>query len=110
VLKNPYFFAEDGQDYSWEECAGMIGKALQQAGKIKDATPKEIPEEQYGDLFKEWSVPVIGQNARNNANRLRALGWKPREKKTLDSLVSDELPLILAETGEFNGYAAAVAS
>ncbi|KFY21704.1 hypothetical protein V491_02945 [Pseudogymnoascus sp. VKM F-3775] len=110
VLKNPYFFSENGEDYSWEACAEMIGKALTQAGKIEDPTPREIPEELYGDLFKEWSVPVIGQNARNRANRLRALGWEPREKLTFDSLVSDELPILLAETGEFNGYAAAVAS
>ena len=110
VLKNPYFFSENGEDYSWEACAEMIGKALKQAGKIEDSTPREIPEELYGDLFKEWSVPVIGQNARNRANRLRALGWEPREKSTFDSLMSDELPLLLAETGEFNGYAAAVAS
>lgn len=110
VLKNPYFFIENGEEYSWKQCAGEIGKALHQAGKIQDPTPKEIPSDLYGDLFQEWSVAVIGQNARNRANRLRALGWKPQEKSTFDSLVEDELAILLAEKGEFKGYGGAVAS
>ncbi|KFY92638.1 hypothetical protein V500_04112 [Pseudogymnoascus sp. VKM F-4518 (FW-2643)] len=110
VLENPYFFIENGDEYSWERCAEEIGKALQQAGKIQDPTPREIPSDLYSDLFQGWSVAVIGQNARNRANRLRALGWKPREKSTFESLVSEELPIILAEKGDFKGYGAAVAS
>jgi nucleoside-diphosphate-sugar epimerase len=110
VLENPYFFAENGEEISWERCAEEIGKALKQAGRIQDPTPRQIPSDLYNYLFGEWSVPVIGQNARNRANRLRALGWKPQEKSTFDSLVTDELPIILAEKGDFQGYAAPVAS
>jgi len=110
VLENPYFFIENGDEYSWERCAEEIGRALQKAGKVQDPTPKEIPSDLYSDLFGEWSVPVIGQNARNRANRLRALGWKPQEKSTFDSLISDELPILLAEKGDYKGYAAPVAS
>lgn len=110
VLENPYFFIENGDEYSWKRCAEEIGKALQQAGKIQDPTPREIPSDLYSDLFQEWSVAVIGQNARNRANRLRALGWKPQEKSTFHSLVSEELPILLTEKGEFEGYRAAVAS
>lgn len=105
VLENPYFFIENGDEYSWERCAEEIGRALQKAGKIQDPTPKQIPSELYGDLFGDWSAAVVGQNARNRANRLRALGWKPQEKSTFDSFVSDELPILLAEKGDFNGYA-----
>ncbi|KAM0415792.1 hypothetical protein ACHAPT_013253 [Fusarium lateritium] len=110
VLKNPYFFIENGEEYSWERCAEEIGKALQEAGKIQDPTPRQIPSDLYSYLFGEWSVPVIGQNARNRANRLRSLGWKPQEKSAFDSLVTDELPVILAEKSDFQGYSAPVAS
>lgn len=110
VLENPYFFIENGEEYSWERCAEEVGKGLQKAGKIQDPTPRQIPSDLYNDLFGEWSLAVIGQNARNRGNRLRALGWKPKEKSTFDSLLADELPIILAEKSNFQGYAAPVAS
>lgn len=110
VLKNPYFFVENGDEHSWERMAAEIGTALHNAGRVQDPKPRQIPEELFGDLFQEWSVPVIGQNARNRANRLRALGWKPQAKSTFDSFVEDELPVLLTEKGEFKGYGAAVAS
>ncbi|KAL2811558.1 hypothetical protein BDW59DRAFT_55232 [Aspergillus cavernicola] len=110
VVKNPYFFCENGQELSWEECAAEIGRILQQASKVTDPTPKTIPPQNYSDLFGEYSGLVIGSNARNRANLLRKLGWQPREKNTFASLLEDEIPLILQETGEFHGYAAAVAS
>ncbi|KAI1371669.1 hypothetical protein F4677DRAFT_434801 [Hypoxylon crocopeplum] len=110
VLGNPYFFIENGEEYSWKRCAEEIGKALQKAGKIQDPTPREIPSDLYSYIFGDWSLSVVGQNARNRANRLRALGWKPQEKSTFESLESDELPVILAEKTDFKGYAAAVAS
>jgi nucleoside-diphosphate-sugar epimerase len=110
VLENPYFFIENGEEYSWERCAAEIGKGLKEAGKIQDATPRQIPKELYNYVFGDWSPTVVGQNARNRANRLRALGWKPREKSTFQSLVEDELPVILAEKGDFQGYSAPVAS
>lgn len=110
VLDNPYFFIENGHEHSWEECAAEVGKALKLAGKMEDSTPKEIPSELYSYLFQEWSVAVIGRNARNRANRLRALGWEAREKSTFDSLASDEIPILLAEKTDFLGYGKAVAS
>ncbi|KAH6986948.1 hypothetical protein EDB80DRAFT_817595 [Ilyonectria destructans] len=110
VLESPYFFIENGEEYSWERCAEEVGKGLQKAGKIQDPTPRQIPSDLYNDLFGEWSLAVIGQNARNRGNRLRALGWKPQEKSTFDSLLADELPIILAEKSNFQGYGAPVAS
>lgn len=77
---------------------------------MADPTPKTIPTEHYNDLFGKYSGLVIGSNARHRANRLRKLGWEPREKRTFASLAEDEIPLILQETGEFTGYAAPVAS
>ncbi|PMD58754.1 NAD(P)-binding protein [Hyaloscypha bicolor E] len=110
VLKNPYFFIENGDEHSWEKMAAEIGTALHNAGKLQDPKPREIPSGMFGDLFQEWSVAVIGENARNRVNRLRALGWKPQGKSTFDSFVEDELPVLLAEKGEYQGYAAPVAS
>ena len=110
VLENPYFFIENGHEHSWEECAAEVGKALKLAGKIEDPVPKEIPSDLFRDLFQEWTIPVVGRNARNRANRLRALGWEPQEKSTFDSLVSDEIPILLAEKTDFQGYGKAVAS
>lgn len=109
-LENPYFFIENGEEYSWERCAEEIGKALHKAGKIQNPTPRQIPSDLHNDLFGDWTMAVIGRNARNRANRLRALGWKPREKSTFDSLLTDELPIILAETSDFQGYSVKVAS
>ncbi|KAM0543280.1 hypothetical protein ACHAPJ_012364 [Fusarium lateritium] len=110
VLENPYFFVENGEESSWGECAEEIGKALKDSGKIPDASPRQIPTDLYDDLFGKWSLAVVGQNARNRANRLRTLGWKPREKSAFDSLAEEELPIILAEKSEFKGYSAPVAS
>ncbi|KAH6667003.1 hypothetical protein B0J14DRAFT_603787 [Halenospora varia] len=110
VLENPYFFIENGDEHSWERCAEEVGKALHNAGNIQDPTPKQISSDLFDDLFGKWSVRVIGENARNRANRLRSLGWKPREKSTFESLVKDELPIILAEKIEFKGYKMPVAS
>lgn len=109
VLGNPYFFAENGEEYSWKRCAEEIGKALHAAGRIHDSTPREIPAEQYGDIFADATVTLIGKNSRCRANRLRALGWEPRAKGTFESLVRDEMPILLAEEGEFNGYGGKVA-
>jgi len=110
VLQNPYFFVENGTEHSWRECAEEIGKALHKAGKLEDPSPKEIPDSLHSYLFGDWSVAVIGRNARNRANRLRALGWKPQEKSTFESLAVDELPILLAENSDYKGYTAAVAS
>lgn len=111
VLENPYFFIENGHEHSWEECAAEIGKGLTLAGKLQDPTPRVIPADLYSYIFGEWSIAVVGRNARNRANRLRALGWKPREKLTFESLMVDELPIMLAEqTDDYQGYKAAVAS
>ncbi|KAH9207479.1 hypothetical protein DL95DRAFT_313610 [Leptodontidium sp. 2 PMI_412] len=99
VLENPYFFIENGEEHSWKACAGEIGKALHKAGKIQDPTPRGIPEDLYGDVFGEWSMTIVGENSRSRANRLRALGWKPVEKPSLESLHEDEIPALLLKEG-----------
>lgn len=50
-LANPYFFCENGKEFSWLEAATEIGKSLHAAGQIKDATPRQFPEEAYEELF-----------------------------------------------------------
>ncbi|KAK5045506.1 hypothetical protein LTR84_009124 [Exophiala bonariae] len=110
VLENPYFFCESGDDIAWAEPIAVIGQALHAAGRIKDPAPKTIPEQDYKDLFGEFTPLVVGSNCRSRATRLRQLGWQPREKGVLESLRDDELPLLLQETGEFNGYTGVAAS
>ncbi|KAF7550745.1 hypothetical protein G7Z17_g5508 [Cylindrodendrum hubeiense] len=110
VLVNPYWFCENGEELSWHDAAAEIGRALHKEGRIQTAQTKAIPPDNYGDLFGTYSEVVVGSNSRNRANRLRKLGWEAREKKSLASLVEDEIPLILQETGPFNGYEKTVAS
>ncbi|KAF2089273.1 NAD(P)-binding protein [Saccharata proteae CBS 121410] len=97
VLKNPYFFCENGREFSWREAAEEIGKSLHKAGKISDPEPREVTENLYGDLFGDWTPGVIGLNSRSRADRLRKLGWEPREKGVWESWNEDELPALLAE-------------
>ena len=56
VLKNPYFFCENGKEFSWREAAEQIGKALFEAGKIRSPEPKTIPKDLYRDLFVSASA------------------------------------------------------
>jgi hypothetical protein len=65
--------------------------------------PQTVPVENYNDLFGDFTIAVAGSNARNRANRLRKLGWRPLEKNTFMTLAEDEIPLILRETGKFHG-------
>jgi nucleoside-diphosphate-sugar epimerase len=97
VLENPYFFCENGKDFSFKEAAQEIGKALHAKGIINDATPREFKKADYDELFGEVTPAVIGLNARSRAVRLRGLGWEPKEKGIWESFNEDELPEILAE-------------
>ena len=51
LLENPYFFCENGAEFSWREVAENIGHALHKAGKIKDPDPKTFPDAAYDNLF-----------------------------------------------------------
>ncbi|KEF52325.1 uncharacterized protein A1O9_11565 [Exophiala aquamarina CBS 119918] len=110
IYQNPYFFVESGEEHSWKESAEAIGQALQEAGKLSDPNPAPVPKDLYRDIFGEYTPHVVGANARNRANRLRSLGWIPKEKDTFRSLREEEIPLILQDLGPFMGYSAAVAS
>lgn len=110
VLETPYFFCENGHEVAWGDAVAEIGKALHGAGRIESPEPKEIPEDQYGDIFGPVTAWVAGSNSRSRARKLRELGWEPKEKGVLESLIEDEIPLILKETGEFKGYGGVVGS
>ncbi|KAM0720630.1 hypothetical protein Q7P37_004767 [Cladosporium fusiforme] len=111
---NPYFFCESSGDAepSWGEMVAVIGAALHDAGRIEDPKPREMPKETYGDVFgPEFTGPVVGMNSRSRAVRLRDLGWKPQEKGWKESLLEDEMPILLEEDNSaYKGYAGAVAS
>jgi nucleoside-diphosphate-sugar epimerase len=110
VLDNPYIFTDSGVEMTWGEAAREIGKALHAAGRVKDPEPRNPPKELYGDLFGPFSPTTVGGNSRSRGERLREMGWKPREKGVFESLREDEIPIILQETGEFHGYAGVASS
>ena len=109
-LDNPYFFCENGQEIEWKRIAAFIGQSLHAAGKIPDPVPRQIHEEEFGDLFGPYSMVVIGQNSRSRADRLRELGWEAKHLEVGKSFQEDELPVLLKETGDFSGYAKPAAS
>ena len=110
ALEPPIFFCEDGREISWGDAAAMIGEELHSAGRLSDPTPREIPEDQYADLFGMYTPVVIAQNARNRADRLRGLGWEAKEIDVREAFKKEELPILLKETGEFKRYGRAAAS
>lgn len=99
IVQNPYWFCENGKEYSWKEVAENIGQILKNKGLLKDANPREIPRELWDDLFGGVTGIVLGCNSRSRAVRLRELGWEPKEKSIWESLEQDELPEILQEEG-----------
>lgn len=74
-----------------------IGEGLAKAGKLTSAEPAPMPREKYAEVFGEFTPAVLGMNSRSRAVRLRELGWRPREKGWRESLLEDELPLVLKE-------------
>lgn len=71
VSSNPWWFCENGEELSWNECAAAIGSALHQAGRVDSTLPKTIPPENYNDLFGGYSEVALGSNSRQRATRLR---------------------------------------
>ncbi|KAJ9608122.1 hypothetical protein H2200_007110 [Cladophialophora chaetospira] len=110
VLENPYFFCENGYEFIWKDAVAVLGKVLYDAGKIKSHEPKTIPESDYDELFGKYTAWVVGSNSRSRANRLRQLGWEPKEKHLMESLAQDETPLIMKEESGFSGYGGVAAS
>lgn len=107
---NPYFFCENGEEISWYEIARMIDEQLEPLGKVYNNQTKEIPNIIWADLFGPYSAVVVGANSRSRACRLRELGWAPKELDIRTAFQTEELPLLLSETGTFNGYGKAAAS
>lgn len=97
VLDDPYFFCENGKEFSWKEVGEKVGESLFKAGRIKDPNPKELTDEDFEQLFGEYTSAVLGLNSRSRALRLRDLGWEPREKSIWESWEQDELPALLRE-------------
>ncbi|KAL6241786.1 hypothetical protein RBB50_011319 [Rhinocladiella similis] len=110
VLKNPYFFCDSGEEMAWGDAAAEIGRELHKAGRVQDPEPRSVPPELFGDLFGQYSPTTVGANSRSRGERLRKMGWQPREKGVLQSLREDELPIILQESGPFSGYTGVASS
>lgn len=111
ALEHPYFFCESGEEIAWAEVATAIGEGLHVAGRLEDPTPREVPEDQYVDLFSEYTMPIIGTNSRSRAHRLREMGWEPKHFDLRKAFHAEELPLLLNEDNRgWKGYFAKVAA
>ncbi|KAF2476832.1 NAD(P)-binding protein [Lindgomyces ingoldianus] len=95
-LKNPYFFADDGMDFSWGDAAEQVGRILYKLRKIPSPETRSFDPADYGDVFGPMTEKVAGGNARSRGVRLRELGWEPKEKSVWESLEEDEIPYIIA--------------
>ena len=97
--ENPYFFADNGVEFSWAEAAENIGRILHKAGKIASPEPRELQAHELVEVFGPFTEAFIGGNARTRSVRLPALGWVPREKSIWAALEEEEVPYILATDG-----------
>ncbi|PVI05256.1 NAD(P)-binding protein [Periconia macrospinosa] len=96
-VQNPYFFCENGKEFSWKEAAEQVGKALKERALIKDETPREFSREDWEELFGEYTGLIMGSNCRCRAARLKELGWEAKEMGIWESFVQEGLPEILKE-------------
>jgi nucleoside-diphosphate-sugar epimerase len=97
VQQNPYFFAENGYEFSWAEAAENVGRILHKLGKIESPEVREFKKEELGDVYGPATELVAGGNARCRSTRLPALGWVPRERGVWDAVEKEEAPLLIAQ-------------
>jgi hypothetical protein len=97
TLENPYFFCENGRDFSWKEVAEDVAIGLAKVGKLKGPKANTVPEGDYDMIFGRDMASVLGANSRSRAARLRDFDWEPREKGIWESFNEDGLPALLKE-------------
>lgn len=103
-LRNPYFFAENGIEFTMGEAAKHIGRVLYQMGAIQSPQEQTFSEDHYQDVFGPLTPVGLGCNSRSRAIRLRELGWEP--KIDLDMWTSwekYEIPSIVAALDPASG-------
>ncbi|GME31497.1 hypothetical protein GTA08_BOTSDO12554 [Neofusicoccum parvum] len=96
---NPYFFCENGREFSWKEVAEGVAESLVKCGRLPAPEVRSFDREKgdWDQLFAAGTGPAIGLNSRSRAVRLREMGWAPREKSIWESWEQDELPAVLKE-------------
>jgi nucleoside-diphosphate-sugar epimerase len=97
VQENPYFFADNGYEFSWAEAAENVGRILHKLGKIESAEVREFGKAELGDVYGPATELVAGGNARCRSTRLPALGWVPREKGVWDAVETEEAPFLIQQ-------------
>jgi nucleoside-diphosphate-sugar epimerase len=96
ALENPYFFADNGAEFSWAEAAENVGRILYKAGKIASPEPREFQQHELGDVYGPFTENIAGGNARCRSVRLPALGWVPRERNIWAAMEEEEVPYLVA--------------
>ncbi|KAB2573658.1 Uncharacterized protein DBV05_g7701 [Lasiodiplodia theobromae] len=99
LRENPYFFCENGREFSWKEVAEGVAESLVKVGRLPKKDVRSFDKEagDWDQLFAAGTAAAIGLNSRSRAVRLRELGWEPREKSIWESWEQDELPAVLRE-------------
>jgi hypothetical protein len=95
--ESDYYVFAAGDEFEWKEVSQRIGDILAQKGLIKDPKPKELSDDEAKEagmlmpaeaLGCKLDYYVVGSNSRSRSNKLRALGWEPKESKKSDLLAS----------------------
>ncbi|KAF2714521.1 NAD(P)-binding protein [Pleomassaria siparia CBS 279.74] len=96
LVENPYFFAENGTEFSWKEAAEKIGQILYKLGKIPSPETKAWEPSDLKHVIGPATEIYFGGNSRSVGTRLPKMGWVPREKDIWASLEEDEIPYMIA--------------
>ncbi|KZV95876.1 NAD(P)-binding protein [Exidia glandulosa HHB12029] len=97
LYENPYFFCENGREFSWKEVAENVAESLVKAGRLPKVDVRPFERSHWEQLFGDETGNTLGLNSRSRAVRLREMGWAPREKSIWESWEQDELPALLQE-------------
>lgn len=99
VQENPYFFADNGEEFAMGDIVAHIGRVLHKLGKIDSPEVKVVKPEHSGDMYDPFVENVVGSNTRHRSVRLPQLGWVPREKSVWDALEEEDIPCLLEMEG-----------
>lgn len=77
--KEGYYFVE-AAEHRWKDVVSEIAKIAHQKGAIKSAEVEKLSVED-AVAAHPWAPLLWGGNCRSRGNRIRALGWKPSNRK-----------------------------
>lgn len=79
-----YYYIESG-GFAFEDMVPAVAKVLAQKGLIKSSEVEVITPDQVNELHP-WGSLVWGRNMYIKADRLRNLGWEPKQPSAYECL------------------------